>query len=45
MAERLGELQETARRQERQAMFGRIAAGLVHDLSHPVQNIGEPVRA
>ena len=21
-------------------MFGRIAAGLVHDLSHPIQNIG-----
>jgi two-component system, NtrC family, sensor histidine kinase HydH len=28
------------RKQERQAMFGRIAAGLVHDLSHPIQNIG-----
>ena len=40
MAERLVELQETARKQERQAMFGKIAAGLVHDLSHPIQNIG-----
>jgi signal transduction histidine kinase len=25
-------------------MFGRIAAGLVHDLSHPVQNIGNSAR-
>jgi signal transduction histidine kinase len=40
MADRLVELQEDVRRQERQAMFGRIAAGLVHDLSHPIQNIG-----
>jgi two-component system sensor histidine kinase HydH len=39
MADRLVELQEDVRKQERQAMFGRIAAGLVHDLSHPVQNI------
>lgn len=39
MADRLVELQENVRKQERQAMFGRIAAGLVHDLSHPVQNI------
>jgi signal transduction histidine kinase len=40
MADRLAELQEEIRKQERQAMFGRIAAGLVHDLSHPIQNIG-----
>ncbi len=40
MADRLVELQEDVRRQERQAMFGRIAAGLVHDLSHPIQNVG-----
>lgn len=39
MADRLVELQENVRKQERQAMFGRIAAGLVHDLSHPIQNI------
>jgi two-component system NtrC family sensor kinase len=39
MADRLVELQEDVRKQERQAMFGRIAAGLVHDLSHPIQNI------
>jgi signal transduction histidine kinase len=40
MADRLNELQENVRRQERQAMFGRIAVGLVHDLSHPIKNIG-----
>ncbi len=40
MANRLVELQEDVRKQERQAMFGRIAAGLVHDISHPIQNIG-----
>ena len=40
MADRLVELQDEIRKQERQAMFGRIAAGLVHDLSHPIQNIG-----
>src|SRR5262249_27464539 len=40
MADRLVELQENIRKQERQVMFGRIAAGLVHDLSHPIQNIG-----
>jgi signal transduction histidine kinase len=39
MADRLVELQESLRRQERQATFGRVAAGLVHDLSHPIQNI------
>jgi signal transduction histidine kinase len=40
MADKLVELQEDVRKQERQAMFGRIAAGLVHDLSHPIQNVG-----
>jgi signal transduction histidine kinase len=40
MADKLVELQENVRKQERQAMFGRVAAGLVHDLSHPIQNIG-----
>jgi signal transduction histidine kinase len=40
MAGRLGELQEEVRKKERQAMFGRISIGLVHDLSHPIQNIG-----
>jgi len=40
MADRLVELQDDVRKQERQAMFGKIASGLVHDLSHPIQNIG-----
>ncbi|MBM3820261.1 MAG: sensor histidine kinase [Acidimicrobiia bacterium] len=40
MADRLVELQEDVRKKERQAMFGRIAISLVHDLSHPIQNIG-----
>ena len=40
MADKLVELTENVRKQERQAMFGRIAAGLVHDISHPIQNIG-----
>ena len=44
MAVKLHELQEDVRRQERVAMFGRIAAGLVHDLSHPIQNIGNSCR-
>jgi signal transduction histidine kinase len=39
MADRLLDLQRTTIRQERQAMFGRIAAGLAHDLSHPLHNI------
>jgi signal transduction histidine kinase len=44
MADKLIELQENVKRQERQAMFGRIAAGLVHDLAHPIQNIGNSTR-
>ncbi|HKB11483.1 MAG TPA: ATP-binding protein, partial [Vicinamibacterales bacterium] len=44
MAHRLAKLQEEVKRQERQAMFGRVAAGLVHDLSHPIQNIGNSTR-
>jgi signal transduction histidine kinase len=44
MADRLTLLQEEVKRQERQAMFGRVAAGLVHDLSHPIQNIGNSTR-
>jgi two-component system NtrC family sensor kinase len=40
MADRLVALTEDVRKKERQAMFGRMAAGLVHDLSHPIQNIG-----
>ncbi len=44
MADKLVELQENVKRQERQAIFGRIAVGLVHDLSHPIQNIGNSCR-
>ena len=44
MADRLVELTENIKRQERQAMLGRIAAGLVHDLSHPIQNLGNSSR-
>ncbi len=40
MADKLVELTDDVRKKERQAMFGRMAAGLVHDLSHPIQNIG-----
>jgi signal transduction histidine kinase len=40
MADRLVALQEDVRKKERHAMFGRIAIGLVHDLSHPIQNVG-----
>lgn len=44
MANKLVELQEVVKRQAQQAMFGRLAAGLVHDLSHPIQNIGNSTR-
>jgi signal transduction histidine kinase len=44
MADRLVKLQEDVKRQAQQAMFGRLAAGLVHDLSHPIQNIGNSTR-
>lgn len=40
MADSIVQLQEDVRRKERHAVFGRIVAGLVHDLSTPVQNIG-----
>jgi signal transduction histidine kinase len=40
MADRLAALRQEAVKQERHATFGRIAAGLVHDLAHPIQNIG-----
>ncbi|MCB1214529.1 MAG: sensor histidine kinase [Deltaproteobacteria bacterium] len=39
MAQEVSDLQETTRRQERMAMFGRMASGLAHDLKHPVKNI------
>ena len=44
MADKLIDLKEDVRKQERQAMFGRIAAGLVHDISHPIQNIANSCR-
>ena len=44
MADKLVALQEDVKRQERQALFGRIAAGLIHDLAHPIQNIGNSAR-
>jgi signal transduction histidine kinase len=40
MADRLVELQNDLVKKERQATFGRVAVGLVHDLSNPIQNIG-----
>ncbi len=39
MTERLIDLQEEIRRNERSVTFGKIAAGLVHDLKHPIKNI------
>jgi len=44
MADRLIELQENVKKQERSSMFGRVAAGLVHDLLHPIQNVGNNMR-
>lgn len=44
MADSLVMFQQEIRRQERQALLGRIAAGLVHDLSHPIQNIANSCR-
>jgi signal transduction histidine kinase len=44
MADRLVALQEDIKRQERQATIGRIAAGLVHDLAHPIQNLANSSR-
>jgi signal transduction histidine kinase len=44
MADRLVELQEDVKRKERQAVIGRMVAGLVHDLSHPIQNLGNSTR-
>jgi len=44
MADRLIELQENVKKTERSAMFGRVAAGLVHDLLHPIQNVANNTR-
>ncbi len=39
MTARLVDLQERIRRDERAVIFGKIAAGLAHDLRHPILNI------
>lgn len=39
MMEQLQQLQADIRRNERMVTFGRIAAGLVHDLRHPLRNV------
>lgn len=44
MADRLVKLQDAVKSQERQIMFGRVVAGLFHDLNHPIQNIGNNAR-
>jgi len=44
MADRLVTLQDAIKSQERQVMFGRVVAGLFHDLNHPIQNIGNNAR-
>jgi two-component system sensor histidine kinase HydH len=35
----LERLRDTIKRQEREAFFGKLAAGLVHDLRHPIQSL------
>jgi signal transduction histidine kinase len=44
MANRLIELQEGIKRQEREATMGRIASGIVHDVAHPIHNLGNNSR-
>jgi signal transduction histidine kinase len=44
MADRLAELQEIMRRQERQLTFARLTAGLYHDLSTPLMNVANHFR-
>lgn len=44
MAARLDALQQDVKRQERQLIFGRVVAGLFHDLAHPIQNIENNIR-
>ncbi len=39
IAKHLTQLTTEMKRQERHALFGRLSAGLVHDLKHPVQSI------
>ena len=44
MADRLDALRERVRSQERQVMFGRVVAGIFHDLSHPIETIANNAR-
>jgi signal transduction histidine kinase len=44
MTERLSILEENIRRNERAVLLGRIASGLVHDLKHPIESIGNSSR-
>jgi signal transduction histidine kinase len=44
MAERLASLQDRIKSQERQVMFGRVVAGMFHDLSHPIEAIANNAR-
>lgn len=44
MADRLVALQTEMKRQERQVIFGRVVAGLLHDLNQPVQSIANGAR-
>jgi signal transduction histidine kinase len=39
MAASLEELHDEARRRERLTTFGRVAAGLTHDLRHPIESV------
>ncbi len=39
MSRHLEQLQDNVRKQERLAVFGRVASGLMHDLKHPIQSI------
>jgi signal transduction histidine kinase len=44
MAARLRDYHDATLRQEREALLGHIAAGLVHDFSHPVHNLSNTSR-
>lgn len=44
MADRLVALQTEMKRQERQVIFGRVVAGLLHDLNQPIQSIANSAR-
>lgn len=44
MADRLVALQTEMKRQERQVVFGRVVAGLLHDLNQPIQSIANDAR-